>query len=110
MVPLSAAKRRQMATNKVTIDVMVLYTPKVAKKYLDIDTDPIALAIEQANDSFASSGIGNVEVAPRPSARRSRYDEAKRQHFEHLYNMVDGKGPFIEVQALRDESGRTSSR
>jgi len=45
-VSLSAAKRRQLASNKVTIDVMVLYTPKVAKKYLDIDTDLVALAIE----------------------------------------------------------------
>ncbi len=102
VVPLSAAKRRQMATNKVTIDVMVLYTPKVAKKYLDIDTDLIALAIEQANDSFASSGIGNVKLRL-VHQQEIKYDEAKRQHFEHLYNMVDGKGPFSGVQALRDE-------
>ena len=102
VVPLSAAKRRQMATNKVTIDVMVLYTPKVAKKYLDIDTDLIALAIEQANDFFASSGIGNVKLRL-VHQQEIKYDEAKRQHFEHLYNMVDGKGPFSGVQALRDE-------
>ena len=102
VVPLSAAKRRQMATNKVTIDVMVLYTPKVAKKYLDIDTDLIALAIEQANNSFASSGIGNVKLRL-VHQQEIKYDEAKRQHFEHLYNMVDGKGPFSGVQALRDE-------
>ena len=102
VVPLSAAKRRQLATNKVTIDVMVLYTPKVAKKYLDIDTDLIALAIEQGNESFASSGIGNVKLHL-VHQQEIEYDEGKRQHFEHLYNMVDGTGPFSAVQALRDE-------
>ncbi len=50
IVPLSAAKRRQLLADKVTIDVMILHTPKVAKKYVDIDTDLIALSIEQAND------------------------------------------------------------
>ena len=102
VVPLSAAKRRQLATNRVTIDVMVLYTPKVAKKYLDIDTDLVALAIEQANNSFASSGIGNVKLRL-AHQQEIKYDEATRQHFEHLYNMVDGKGPFSGVHALRDE-------
>lgn len=62
VVPLSAAKRRQMATNKVTIDVMVLYTPKVAKKYLDIDTDLIALATPLQQRHWER------QVAPRSSA------------------------------------------
>jgi hypothetical protein len=102
IVPLSAAKRRQLATNKVTIDVMVLYTPKVAKKYLDIDTDLIALAIEQANESFVSSGIGNARLHL-VHHQEIKYDEGKSQHFEHLYTMVDGNGPFGGIHKLRDE-------
>jgi Metallo-peptidase family M12B Reprolysin-like len=104
IVPLPAAKRRQMLANKVTIDVMILHTPKVAKKYVDIDTDLIALSIEQANDSFASSGIGNVALRL-VHHQEIKYDEGKSQHFEHLYSMVDGNGPFAGVNKLRDRKG-----
>ena len=104
IVPLSAAKRRQLLANKVTIDVMILHTPKVAKKYVDIDTDLIALSIEQANDSFASSGIGNVALRL-VHHQEIKYDEGKSQHFEHLYSMVDGNGPFAGVHKLRDRKG-----
>jgi metallopeptidase family M12-like protein len=102
IVPLPAAKRRQLAARKVTIDVMILYTPKVAKRYLDIDTDLIALSIEQANQSFANSGMGNIELRL-AHQQQINYDEAKGEHFEHLYRMVDGKAPFENVHALRDE-------
>jgi hypothetical protein len=102
VVPLSGAKRRQLAAKQVTIDVMVLYTPKVAKKYLDLDTDLIALSIEQANQSFVSSGIGNVQLHL-VHHQQVNYDEGQRQHFEHLYNMVDGQGAFSEIHRLRDE-------
>ena len=104
IVPLSAAKRRQLLANKVTIDVMILHTPKVAKKYVDIDTDLIALSIEQANNSFASSGIGNVALRL-VHHQEIKYDEGKSQHFEHLYSMVDGNGPFAGVHKLRDRKG-----
>ena len=104
IVPLSAAKRRQLLANKVTIDVMILHTPKVAKKYIDIDTDLIALSIEQANNFFASSGIGNVALRL-VHHQEIKYDEGKSQHFEHLYSMVDGNGPFAGVHKLRDRKG-----
>ena len=60
--PLPAAKRRAMAAKKITIDLMVLYTGKVAAKYIDIDVDLIALAVEQANELFANSGLGNIKL------------------------------------------------
>ncbi|HEU0158289.1 MAG TPA: M12 family metallo-peptidase, partial [Hyphomicrobiaceae bacterium] len=102
IVPLAAAKRRQLAAKSITIDVMILYTPKVAKRYLDIDTDLIALSIEQANQSFAASGIGNIQLRL-AHHQQIDYDESKGGHFEHLYRMVDGQGPFESVHALRDE-------
>jgi hypothetical protein len=102
IVTLTDAKRRQMATKKVTIDVMILHTPKVARKYVDVETDLVALSIEQANESFANSGLNNIRLNLVHHQAIS-YDEGKGQHFDHLYAMVDGKGPFADVHRLRDE-------
>ena len=60
--PISATKRRELAARQVMIDIMILYTPKVARKYVDLETDLIALSIEQANESFASSGLGHIKL------------------------------------------------
>jgi hypothetical protein len=45
---------------RVTIRIIVAYTAAAAKAYSEIETDLIALAIEQANQSFRDSGVGNV--------------------------------------------------
>jgi metallopeptidase family M12-like protein len=102
IVPLAAVKRRAMGTKKITIDLMVLYTSKVVSKYIDIDNDLIALAIEQANGAFTNSGLGNIKL--RLVHRESiDYDESDGEHFNHLYQMVDGVGAFSRVRALRNE-------
>ena len=102
IVPLSAAKRQAMAARKVTIDIMVLYTPMVTTKYMDINADLIALSIEQANESFANSGLGNIKLRLVHS-QQIDYDESEGEHFNHLYRMVDGVGPFSGVRALRNQ-------
>jgi hypothetical protein len=102
IAPLSAAKQRALAAKKITIDLMILYTPKVASKYIDVDTDLIALSIEQANGSLANSGLGNIKLRLVHS-QAIDYDEAGGEHFNHLYRMVDGEGAFSKVRALRNE-------
>jgi Metallo-peptidase family M12 len=102
IVPLSAAKRQTMAAKKVTIDIMVLYTAKVAAMYMDINADLVALSIEQANESFANSGLGNIKLRLAHS-QQIDCDEWGGEHFNHLYRMVDGVGPFSGVRALRNE-------
>lgn len=101
IVPLPVAKRRALAARKVVIDLMLLYTPKVESKYIDIDADLVALAIEQTNTSFANSGVGNVKVRL-AHAEKIDYDESKGEHFEHLYRMVDGVTSFSKIRALRN--------
>jgi hypothetical protein len=86
----------------ITIDLMVLYTPHVASKYLDVDADLIHLAVEQANESFANSGVGNIKLRV-VYQQLVDYDESDGEHFNHLYRMVDGEGVFSNVRALRDE-------
>ena len=102
IVPLPAAKRRALAAKKATIDLMVLYTSKVASKYIEVRPDLIALSVEQANESFANSGLGNITlrlVHDEPID----YDESDGEHFNHLYRMVDGEGVFAKVRRLRNE-------
>jgi hypothetical protein len=100
--PLSAAKRQALAAKKVTIDIMVLYTPKVATRYMDVNADLVALAVEQGNLSFANSGLGNIKLRLVHS-QKIDYDESDGEHFNHLYRMVDGVGPFSGVRALRNQ-------
>ena len=91
-----------MVAKKITIDVMILYTSKVASKYLDVDKDVAVHSIEEANASFVNSDIGNVKLRLVHS-QRIDYDELRGEHFNHLYSMVDGVGVFAKVKALRDE-------
>jgi hypothetical protein len=100
--PLSIAKRKAMAQRKITIDVMVLYTKQVASKYVDVEKDLIALAIEQGNESFAFSGLGNIKLRLVHNEQVD-YDETGAEHFDHLYRMVDAKPGFTKVRALRNE-------
>jgi metallopeptidase family M12-like protein len=100
--PMSRAQRQQLAARKTTIDVMVLYTSKVASKYVDVETDLIAHAIEEANASFRNSGIGNIALRLAHS-EQTDYTETDNDHFNHLYRMVDGVGAFDNVRALRNQ-------
>jgi hypothetical protein len=100
--PISIAQRQELAAKKTTIDVMVLYTKKAASNYVDVETDLIAHAIEEANASFRNSGIGNIALRLTHS-QAIDYAETDRDHFNHLYRMVDGVGPFEKVHALRNE-------
>jgi hypothetical protein len=102
IAPMPIAERRALAAKKITIDLMVLYTSKVASKYIDVDADLIHLSVEQANQSFANSGIGNIKLR-RVHQELIDYDESDGEHFDHLYRMVDGVGVFSRVRALRNE-------
>jgi Metallo-peptidase family M12 len=102
VAPLSLTERRALVAKKITIDVMILYTSKVASKYLDVDKDVAAHSIEEANTSFVNSDVGNVKLRLVHS-QRIDYDESNGEHFNHLYRMVDGMGAFAKVKALRDE-------
>jgi hypothetical protein len=102
IAPLPAAKRRAMAAKNIAIDLMVLYTPKVISKYIDVDKDLIALSVEQANQSMLNSGLGKIRLRLVHSQLMD-YDESDGEHLNHLYRMVDAEGPFKGVRKLRNE-------
>ena len=101
IAPMPISERRALAAKKIAIDLMILYTSKVASKYIDVDADLIHLSVEQANQSFANSGIGNVKLRL-VHQELIDYDESDGEHINHLYRMVDGVGVFSKVRALRN--------
>jgi peptidyl-Asp metalloendopeptidase len=95
-------QRRALEAKDITIDVMVLYTSNVAKRYVGSPADLLALSIEEANQTFGNSGLGNIKLRL-VHTQVVDYDGSKDDQFTHLYTMVDGLGPFKDVRKLRDE-------
>jgi hypothetical protein len=98
----SDAHRLVLEAKNVTIDVMLLYTPNVARHYVRNPADLLAIAIEETNETFRNSGIGNVKLRL-VYTQPINYDGSADDQFTHLYTMVDGLGPFRDVKRLRDE-------
>jgi hypothetical protein len=91
----------KVSREPVTIDLLVAYTARAASHYTDIKRDLIEVAIEEANQSFRSSGIDNVRLRL-VHAYQTDYAESG-SHFEHVFRFADkGDGYMEEVHGLRD--------
>jgi len=89
---------------QVVIDVMIAYTTKVKKQYLDVQRELIDLAIEEANESFRLSNLKGISLRL-AHAYETDYVE-QGEHFDHLYRMVDlGDGYMEDIHDLRDKYG-----
>jgi hypothetical protein len=89
---------------EITITVLVAYTKAAAGRYEDVSRDLVALAVEEANQSFRNSGVGNVQLKL-VHAYQTDYVE-RGSHFEHVWSFADrGDGVMEEVHALRDQYG-----
>jgi hypothetical protein len=100
--PLSDAERLALEAKETTIDVMILYTRKAASRYICDPADLLELGVEQVNETFRNSGVGNVKLRL-VHTQLVDYEETVGDQFNHLYRMVDGIGPFKEVRRLRDD-------
>jgi Metallo-peptidase family M12 len=94
--------RKALEAKNITIDVMILYTQNVAKRYIRDPADLLALAVDEANQSFKGSGLGNIRLRL-VHTEAVDYDTTADDQFTHLYTMVDGLGPFKGVRKLRDD-------
>src|SRR5262249_59279706 len=99
---LSDADRQALEDKKIAIDVMILYTKKAASRYIRDPADLLAMAVEQANDTFRNSGLGNISLRL-VHTQSVDYDESEGEHFDHLYRMVDGIAAFKDIRKLREE-------
>ena len=87
----------------VVIDVIVAYTKKSARNYSYIERDLIALAIEEANESFRVSDLGHIKLRL-VHAYQTDYAEEGGTHFDHVWRFADkGDGYMDEVHGLRDK-------
>jgi hypothetical protein len=102
VAPFPDSVRRALEAKTITINLMLLYTKNVANHYIRDPGDLLALAIEEANETFRKSGLGNVGLRLVYS-QAVDYDEAGTDQFNILYQMVDGVGPFKDVKRLRND-------
>jgi hypothetical protein len=92
------------APEESTITLIVAYTKNAADNYFDIEKDLIDVAIAEANQSFRTSGIGNVRLNVVHAYETDYVEDGS--HFDHVYRFRDkGDGYMDEVHTLRDKHG-----
>ena len=90
------------SSNSVVIDVIVAYTRKAASNYTDVKHELVDLSIEEANESFRRSGIGQVQLRLVHSFQTDYVEEGT--HFDHVWRFADkGDGYMDEIHPLRDK-------
>ena len=102
VAPFPDAERQALEAKKIVIDIMLLYTKRTSEHYIRDPGDLLALAIEQANETFRNSGVGNVSLRL-VHHQEVGYDESGADQFDTLYRMVDGVGVFKDIKRLRNE-------
>jgi hypothetical protein len=91
-----------LAPGDVVIDVMIAYTKKASGYYNDIASDLIALAVNEANESFRVSGQGHVKLRLVHAYQTAYVEEGS--HFDHVWRLADeGDGYMGEVHGLRNK-------
>ena len=96
------AERRVLEAKEITIDIMLLYTKNAASHFIQHPADLMPLVIDDANETFKNSGLGNVTLRLVHS-QAIDFNERGADHFSILYGMVDGLGSFMDVKKLRNE-------
>ena len=101
--PFSDKDRKALEAKNITIDLMLLYTKNVANHYTRDPEDLLALAVDETNETFRNSGLGNIRLRL-VHTQLIDYDASAGDQFNHLYAMVDRVGPFKGVKKLRNET------
>jgi hypothetical protein len=87
---------------EVVIDVIVAYTKKAAANYSDIKRELVDLSIEEGNESFRTSGLGNIKLRLVHAYETDYVEEGA--HFDHVWRFADkGDGYMEEIHGLRDK-------
>ncbi len=82
--------------------MIIAYTRKAAANYTDIKRELIDLAIEEGNESFRNSGVGNVKLRLVHAYQTDYVEEGA--HFDHVWRFADkGDGYMEEIHGLRNK-------
>jgi hypothetical protein len=100
--PAATVAKVPPAGKDVTIDVIVAYTKKAASNYSDVKRELVDLSVEEANNSFRTSGLGNIKLRLVHAYQTDYVEEG--QHFDHVWRFADkGDGYMDEIHGLRDK-------
>jgi peptidyl-Asp metalloendopeptidase len=102
IAPFADAQRRALEAKIITIDLMLLYTKNVAKHYIRDPEELLTIAIDEINETFRNSGLGNITFRLVYSQLLD-YEGNVGEQFNHLYRLVDGVSPFENIKKLRNE-------
>jgi hypothetical protein len=102
VAPFPEPERRALEAKTIVIDVMILYTKRAAAKHIGNPADLLALAIEQANETYRNSGLGNISLRLVHS-QQIDFEEVGSSQFDIVYQMEDGTGPFKDLKRLRND-------
>ena len=95
-------KAAEKGPEPIVIDVLVAYTKKAAAAYADVKRELVDLAIEEANESFRTSGVGHVKLRLVHAYQTDYVEEGA--HFDHVWRFADkGDGYLEEVFGLREK-------
>ncbi len=95
-------KAAEKGPEPIVIDVLVAYTKKAAAAYADVKRELVDLSIEEANESFRTSGIGHVKLRLVHAYQTDYVEEGA--HFDHVWRFADrGDGHMEEVFGLREK-------
>jgi Metallo-peptidase family M12 len=102
VVVKSAKEKSGAQPNDIVIDVIVAYTKRAARNYFDVRSELIDLSVEEGNQSFRISGIGNVKLRLVHAYETDYVEEGT--HFDHVWRFADsGDGHMEEIHPLRDK-------
>jgi hypothetical protein len=97
-----AASKDNSTPKDVVIDVIVAYTKKAANNYSDVKREFVELSIQEANESFRQSGIGQVKLHLVRAYQTDYVEEGA--HFDHVWRFADkGDGYMEEIHPLREK-------
>jgi hypothetical protein len=95
-------KAKADAPKDVVIDVIVAYTKKAAGNYVDVKRELVELSLEEANESFRQSGIGQVKLRLVHAYQTDYVEEGA--HFDHVWRFADKNDGYMEeIHPLREK-------
>ena len=98
----SELRKPETQAGDVVIDVIVAYTPKAAAHYTDVQRELVELAIEEGNESFRLSGLGQIKLRLVHTYLTNYVEEGA--HFDHVWRFADkGDGYMDEIHGLRNK-------
>jgi hypothetical protein len=90
------------ASEEIIINLIVAYTKKAASNYGDVQRELVDLSIEEANQSFRISNLGQIKLRLVHTYQTDYVEEG--EHFNHLWRFADkGDGYMDEIHGLRDK-------